>query len=725
MAVSYAGIPLPTITQESASWAEAALRMGEWDLFHIRQDPSQTLSRVSIANVDDPYLPKLGCLQWPRSAREWAVGLFLATDTQLAAIRSLVYSGGGYAKKTLVLDDESGKSNRSISTDLWMLPNHPICQIPGYKQLYCLVLVDDRYFANQQSVSLTINSGTTDYPTAIHSALSAALLDTGSVVDTPNAAYLKPGAGHNCISEYAPMMVDSLAYNAGQRYCRTLDGKSRVQNLSTAQAAEAANSTLGFSKLCGGTLDLSSDSVSMVPHQLQIGFPNLDSPGTIITKTAATVSGPTATGTKVFRSTGVSISDAVWTPSAALQAYTDKFATDWVAWLKGTTNELLAGICNWTPNAFDDMVEWTFNEDNISTRIVRGAVDDLTEDLIHAIPSLPTVSSIITGKLTADSITVTNINATGVINNSSSSTTFTGTVNNLTTTTPVTYITTATSSPVLNGITNPDITKGQYVTLINSSSNPITINNLSGSSVAHGQILTGTGGAITWPAGSSVELQYIPALDRYVVVGGTSAPVLTTSVATETLNVTSTLFNSSSTASISGTVNSLSVPTPQLTITSATSTPIINGLSNPDFSKSNKVTITNTSGSSIQITNASGSAGAHGKIFTGTGANITLATGKSLELEYIPSLDEYIPMSGTGYPAGGGSAGSSGAVQLSDGAGGFNTTTHFNYDTGSDLLTIGGSSGSTLGTVTGKVQVTITDGFTTISGWIPVYDNIS
>lgn len=391
MALSYAGIPLTTVTQEAATWAELALRIQEWDVFQIRSDKSQTQTRLSIPNVENRYQPRLGVLKWPRHARKWATGLFLATKTQLDSIRAIIYTGGSYAAANLILNDESGVAHRTVTANLWMLPAHPVVQIPGYEQLYAVILVDGRWFLNKQTVNIAESAlnGSTSWSSVL-------TLAGANVVSTVNSAYLTPGPANAAVAEYTAITLDSLAYNCGLRVCAALDGTLTAQNITAAQAAEAGNATLGFVPVCGGSLLLTgaaSDSVSLKPAAVEVIFPNLDS-GAVITKTSATVTGGSAeVGTQVWKSTGVTATDPVWTPTAALQAFTDQFSSDWYKWQLGDVNETFLGTCNWSPTSLDDMVEWVFNEANITTRVLRGPLDDKTEDLLHAAGVVSSVSS--------------------------------------------------------------------------------------------------------------------------------------------------------------------------------------------------------------------------------------------------------------------------------------------------------------------------------------------
>ena len=62
-------------------------------------------------------------MYWPRGASRWAVGYFLATLSQLNAIRAVVYAHASYVAAPLVLNDETG---RVVTTNLWMLPPRQI-----------------------------------------------------------------------------------------------------------------------------------------------------------------------------------------------------------------------------------------------------------------------------------------------------------------------------------------------------------------------------------------------------------------------------------------------------------------------------------------------------------------------------------------------------------------------------------------------------------------------
>lgn len=413
MPVSYAGVPLPTITPASAQWVEAALRTEDIDLFEIRHDKSQTQDRLSIPNKEERYQPKLGKLIWPRDAHRWATGLFLVTTNQLALIRSRVYGGGNYTPQTLIMDDGSGKPNRSIETDLFMLPSFPVVQMPTGNSMHLLILVDARYFWWQSSVSLEVTSGTTDY-SDLYDQIAAV---TGDPItpDATDAAYLQPGLSFNCTEEYVPFLLDSIAYNCGQRIIRLLDGTIQAVNVSTAEASVADNLSLGFRRMMGGVLTLTgspSDLGSITPSEVDIYFPNLNTGGSV----TKIVSMPTPNNgaVKLFKSTGIfDTGEMVWTSallSSGLMTFTTKFVADWYDWQQASVNETLAGICDWEPTGLEDMIEWTFHEGNISTKISRGPLTDLTEDLMHSfsdVVNLPT-------DLTVNNLTINNSLTLGI-----------------------------------------------------------------------------------------------------------------------------------------------------------------------------------------------------------------------------------------------------------------------------------------------------------------------
>ncbi len=436
MSLSYAGVSLSPLTAEQAAWVDYTLKLQDIALFQIRHDKSQTQSRLSIPNVEESYKGKVGVLRWPIGARRWACGLYTATSSQLEAIKAIVYAGGGYVPANLVIGDGSGGANRGITTSMYMLPSNPILQVPGTNGLYLLALVDARYWWWYSTCSLNVAAptGTTTYGD-LYSQLGSAL-GVSITHDTVDPDYLAPGPAHSCTDEYVSLLLDSVAFNCGQRITRQLDGTIRAINASSANTSDTANLALGFRLHVGGYLD-ATELVGYIPDQVAVYFPDLDTPGTGFTDTHA-IGGLNAAYTKTLKSSGLSSGDAIWYPgnTAALQAFTDQFSNDWFSWQQGGIQATYAGICNWNPQGNEDMVEWYYHENQICTRVVRGAFQDLTEDLLHVLPSaggFPTTINNLTIDITNSIFNITNSNlnytaVTNFINNL----TFRSTTNNFT-----------------------------------------------------------------------------------------------------------------------------------------------------------------------------------------------------------------------------------------------------------------------------------------------------
>ena len=410
MSISYAGVNLPLVTQEAAAWAEAHLRLRELEVFQIRHDRSQTQSRLSIPDREETLDMRLGVLQWPQGARKFAVGLYLCTDSQLASIKAQVYgvAGGEYNIGQLVLDDETQLPHHGVSVDLWLLPTYPILQIPGQGQMYLLILVDERYFWWGETISVNGNASYTTVWDALGAQLGVTL-----DVDTIATAFRQVGNAHTSTFEYPGPVLDSLAYGAGQRVVVDLDNSIHVYNPATATAILASDNTLGFSPLMGGVLALGSSTTNemagFIPTEVGVTFPNLDAGGqqstlggsyltvsfpisnsTITSLTSGAFQNTIGNGnTKLWKSTGLTnFNETYWTASLyattpLLEAYVVNFASQWLLWQLGPTEVTLAGICDWVPTGYEDRIEWVFHEGNVSTRLLRTQLQDLTEDLIH------------------------------------------------------------------------------------------------------------------------------------------------------------------------------------------------------------------------------------------------------------------------------------------------------------------------------------------------------
>ncbi len=263
--ISFAGISLTQATPKLTDWI--ARNIPTRDVVEFRPAPRLTKLNLPMPYADARDRPiKLGSLYWPVGASRWAQGHFLATESQLADIRT---AGGLLAARTLTIDD----GTKSISTAMYALPPRPLTQIPpdgdtarlskwtlpvefdagAGEPLYLLTLVDDRYYwwhrvtpgANDLAIveGLQVVGGSTfgslwswqDVFDALAGGLGITIY-----ADTINAAYLYPPAALASFQEFLPLVLDLAAFSVGHRVVRQLDGTVKTQSATTARTAMQA-----------------------------------------------------------------------------------------------------------------------------------------------------------------------------------------------------------------------------------------------------------------------------------------------------------------------------------------------------------------------------------------------------------------------------------------------------------------------------------------------------
>ncbi len=244
--LSYAGVNLAAPTAENAAWVRANIPYSaladswrrswpEIACTHLSYRGPQVLLRQAWSlDGAEPQRPvESGKLFWPVGAARFALGHYLASDNQLAAIRTAIGAGGS---APLVLND--GK-RPSLSINLWLLPARPLAQIAGSNGLNLLSLCDQRFFFWHQAANISITDGTTTWLqlyTAIAAALGIAL-----AVDTIPAAYGTPPDMLTSHYRPLPLLMDAVCRSVGQRFVAGLDGSFRAMNAGSAAALQTSN----------------------------------------------------------------------------------------------------------------------------------------------------------------------------------------------------------------------------------------------------------------------------------------------------------------------------------------------------------------------------------------------------------------------------------------------------------------------------------------------------
>jgi hypothetical protein len=99
-------------------------------------------------------------------------------------------------------------------------------------------------------------------------------------------------------------------------------------------------------------------------------------------------------GTKTFHdSARANYVNGVLTNPFELNALTNRIALDFYAFRVSFPDIKFIGIVFWDMEGLSDSVEWTYNLEEISTRVQRGTWNDLTEELGHLSSAIPSTVS--------------------------------------------------------------------------------------------------------------------------------------------------------------------------------------------------------------------------------------------------------------------------------------------------------------------------------------------
>lgn len=448
MSLTYGGVSLCVPKPRTLEWIERNISTA--DVFEFARPVALVAGLVSwkIPSLRDAIRPiKINRLYWPRGASRWAVGHFLATDSQLEAIRRQVYGGQSYRSLPFVMAEGQSTTQR-IQTNLFMLPPRPLQQLVGVNSkqaegLWLLTLVDDRFFWWERAATITVPATWAAFYTAIGAALGVTIQP-----DAIDSAYLTPDAALQSAANAIPLLLDTVASRLGQRIVRGLDGTVKAQVPDQARAAFLAQSLAP--RQAGGRFlfDVNSrpnDLNALAPKQVAVEFPRLDSgvgAGLVyaVTVTLASLNLSDYRGvgtrdtTKPIRSAqpATFIGDVTPTNLSDLNTLAQATARDWYKWQLAPLDWKAAGVLPWRPEGYHDNVEWSYNAGHNATRIQRGEWE--IEDA-GAAPGLPENASFKNLYVT-ESLTLTDAqvfsNGTTWNFNSSSTVNFFGTTVNVT-----------------------------------------------------------------------------------------------------------------------------------------------------------------------------------------------------------------------------------------------------------------------------------------------------
>lgn len=382
MSIAYAGVPLVIPDPEIVGRIETAVKLGE---LYLQSSPDAPMlsDEWQIPEYVHDIPVKLGRLQWPVGATQWAIGRFLATEDQLNSIRAQAYVGGsqGLVSLPLVMDD--GQSR--ITTNLFMRPPRPMHQWTDGQSLYLLELVDERFFWWWKPAAIIVAPGMlwSDLVSAIADNLPSSI----SITTPIDSKFLNPSHRLTCHYDYLPMLLDTIAYSLQRRIVRTLAGTVILQ---TADEAFAQSNILygawsdqvhfgGFYNF--DVEDTPVDLPSQVPNSVTMRFP-ADSPtgGTdpdfwTVVQNLSDLGLPQYFGKVVASGTNLVHTHArafmMGSTPINLQELKDLckvWSTEWYKWQTADDAIVYSGTVPWDGDGSLDVVEWSgYLEEGTST----------------------------------------------------------------------------------------------------------------------------------------------------------------------------------------------------------------------------------------------------------------------------------------------------------------------------------------------------------------------
>ncbi len=327
------------------------------------------LNHLPIPTEPEQECPRIGALNWRTGASRWATCHLVASDTQLAAIRTAL---GSPATSGLL---EFSDGTNTISAQMWLLAARPIHQ-RGDDELYLLTLVDDRWYWWQEG-----NQAVAEDPATWAELLAALFTSVGEAPTIPTvpSAYLTPtGIRWNVGYKPIPILLDAAAASVGFRIIRQLDGTVTVQTAAAATTADdSAWTTYATQVLSGGRL-APEDLIRGIPEKVTTVF--WGDPPFGVTKTLASLSlaaysgltAPTDTTSQVVADVGSGL-----TSSGQMTAYAVQAATDYYDWALSRSDYTLRGFWDRPLNGNDAFVEWVHRPDQLVTRVVRQTLSDM------------------------------------------------------------------------------------------------------------------------------------------------------------------------------------------------------------------------------------------------------------------------------------------------------------------------------------------------------------
>lgn len=393
--LSYAGVGLPVPPRKLARWAARVLPA---DLDRIGPQPFPA-TRLGGFGPRQARRPRVGSLYWPTGASRWAVGHFLASETQLKAIRAaldLEDKPGNALPVSAELVMDTGRG--AVRATMHLLTPLPLARHGGENGLYLLTLVDERWlwWGRVCGATVKVRPGVETWDDLIKQAQDALGVTVESTAPVDDAEWGVPPDGLDLGGEPAPAALDALLYAVGLRLSRAPDGGVTVRDFTADRQIQYANlhpeaDDEDWPVEAGGTFalpvadaDPPTDQVYALPKTVRHVVVGPAGP-TQLDQDLADLADPDFPGPyrdavrayRVPRRTADAAADGL---------YLQGFATAYALRHLSAVQRRYAGVVPWEPEGLSDAVEWVYREGQAATVVLRPPDHDGVTDLIGPDP---------------------------------------------------------------------------------------------------------------------------------------------------------------------------------------------------------------------------------------------------------------------------------------------------------------------------------------------------
>lgn len=440
--VKYAGVELPLSTPRVRQLVERALPLEElveglgvllppWSPW-----PSRGLAGIAAPIWPAAPRPRIGDFFYPTGASRWATFYGVCDTERKDRIVQSTYPSSATGTPTastfeLRADPEPLTDSLAISgftTSLFMLPPRPLKVLdPSFEGLWLITLVDERFYWHTASDAGDIQPDDSTITWASLLTATATALGINLTQGTISSTYGYPAADSPLYShgENAGTILDSLAWNVGKLFVRSMDGTYKLETPDEAQTTITANiPTSPRSRIAGGdsfALSPSSQTTfpqaqaAVLPSAVKVVFPKFilaagysddrpqwhitkQSPGNVYSKTIQTTASSITqagsySGTKVFRdvarATYTNSGDPAPTNQTAIDALATQIANDYLRVQQFGLDEVYPGVRAWTPEGIHDIL-WCYRIDDNKrptsyTRVSRKPWNFMVKEFQHEI----------------------------------------------------------------------------------------------------------------------------------------------------------------------------------------------------------------------------------------------------------------------------------------------------------------------------------------------------